>query len=689
MNIFESKKKYRDIEKVIDDRFRILIVIVSVLFLVLTYTLFGIQVKSNDYYIDQLEKTNSEIIVSSQPPRGVIYDRNHNVIVGNKPIYTIKYDKPSWMGVYDKRELEMAYAIADVIEMSTSKLQKRDIMDAFIRVHPDLAFAKLTDEERNSLLSLDDRHKLIRSRLTDEDLAIFKDEDYEAIAIFTEMNRGYRSQTKIIKNDGVTETEYAIMSEKETEFSGIVTSIDWVRYYPYDELMRGILGRVTTQNQGIPYELKNLYQTLGYDLDSRVGTINSLESEYEFFLNSVESETLRNDSGLYEVLREAKGGNDIVLSLDMELTQRIADAMDEMLIDASKYINSKYMDRAYVMISDPRTGEILAMVSRRLEVIDGKQVLKDNSYGLTTASVLAGSTVKPAFLAAAMDAGVVSPGDKKLDECIKIAATPEKCSWSRTLGTLNDLEALYQSSNSYMFKTVLEWAGGNYVENQAININQETFKILRKYYNEFGLGMETNIDVPKEDLGYKNLNGSLPGFLMDLSIGQYDQYTVAQLSQYINTIANGQYKMQPRLLKDVYSPSNTNPLTESIYDFEPKIDSVINIEQEYIDRVRYGMKFTASKKNQLLRDLIGYMPNPAAKTGTAEGFYDTDGDGNINTEHIFISKAFIAFAPYDNPDMALVVVIPNVSYLDGRAYEYPARETLVQEVTKIYYELYE
>jgi len=694
MGMFDSRYDNRDVEKTITNRYRIFIAVVAVLFLVLSVKQYTIQVTNGPIYSEQLEKSNSEVTTTPQPPRGVIYDRNYNIIVGNKPVYTIKYDKPSYMGVYDSRELEYAYKIAELIDMPTNKLQSRDIKDFYIREYNKEALSKLTSEERSSLMSVDEKYALIRSRLTDEDLSVFTDTDYEAIALFTEMNRGFRSQTKIIKNVDVTENEYSIMSEKETDFPGIITSIDWVRYYPYGNLMRGILGKVSSTSQGVPSEYKDEYQALGYDLDTRVGSVNSLEAEFEMFLNSVEGQTLSNDSGLYEVITEAKGGNDLVFTIDMELTQRLSDAIDDILLDASQYPNSKYMDKAYVMITNPQTGEIISMVARRMKENDqGEKYFEDFSYALTTSlgSVLAGSTVKPAFLAAAMDAGVISPGDRKLDECIKIAATPQKCSWRSGLGVLNDIQALYQSSNSYMFKTVLEWAGGTYIEDKAIRIDPNTFSELRKYYNEFGLGMETDIDIPNEEIAYMDLNGSLPGFLMDLSIGQYDQYTVAQLSQYITTLANGEFKMKPRLLKEVYTPSNTEPLKDQLYSFTPIADSAINIDQKYIDRVRYGMRYSADPNSQLVGKLIDYIPEPAVKTGTSEGFYYVDegnGQGYLITDHVFISEAFMAFAPYSNPDMAMIIVIPNVRYLDGDEYKYPAREKITKEVTRIYYEMY-
>lgn len=71
---------------------------------------------------------------------------------------------------------------------------------------------------------------------------------------------------------------------------------------------------------------------------------------------------------------------------------------------------------------------------------------------------------------------------------------------------------------------------------------------MRYYFGQFGLGVKTGIDLPNESAGQIG-RGNQPGFLLDLSIGQYDTYTPLQLAQYVSTIANGGYRMQPQVVK--------------------------------------------------------------------------------------------------------------------------------------------
>ena len=140
-------------------------------------------------------------------------------------------------------------------------------------------------------------------------------------------------------------------------------------------------------------------------------------------------------------------------------------------------------------------------------------------------------------------------------------------------------------------------------------------------YASFGLGVKTGIDLPVESLGYTGTS-TLPGHLLDFSIGQYDTYTPIQLSQYINTIANGGSRLKPYLLKEVYSPSANKDETfgELIYASEKEVLGTVDIEKKYLDRVRLGF-------NQVVTDGLGYgymgnYTNSSGKTGTSQSFIE-------------------------------------------------------------------
>lgn len=176
-------------------------------------------------------------------------------------------------------------------------------------------------------------------------------------------------------------------------------------------------------------------------------------------------------------------------------------------------------------------------------------------------------------------------------------------------------------------------------------------------YAEFGLGIKTGIDLPVESLGYMGTS-KLPGHLLDFSIGQYDTYTPIQLSQYINTIANGGKRLKPYLLKEVYNASETGDKLGSLtYKAETKVISSLSVEEKYINRVREG--FSSVVQYGLGYGYMGNYTLSAGKTGTSQSFIDTNEDGKVDTETI--TSSFVGYSPSENPKMSIVVVSPDVS----------------------------
>ena len=115
------------------------------------------------------------------------------------------------------------------------------------------------------------------------------------------------------------------------------------------------------------------------------------------------------------------------------------------------------------------------------------------------------------------------------------------------------------------------------------------------------------------------------GLLLDFSIGQYDNYTPIQVSQYINTIANNGTRMTPYLYKGLYGDTSS-------YDQNKKELNKVKTEQKYMDRVHEG--FRAVMTYGLGNGYINETYKPAGKTGTSQSFVDTDDDKKVDTETI-------------------------------------------------------
>ena len=368
INKIKKYKKYDqdEIASVINKRYKVLTVFIFILFCILGSSLYYVQVVKSDYYKEQLKVLSQVIIDGGSSARGRIYDRNGRVIVDNKAVKTIYYKKQ--IGTKTSEEVVMAYKIANTIDLKYDKLNDYDLKNFWIINNPRAAKQKITDEEWKQLderkLTLDDIEKYKIERVTKEDLKDYNETDKKAAYIYYLMNNGYYYSEKIIKNEDVTDEEYAYIAEGNDDLKGFGTKLDWERSYPYGETFRTLLGNVSSSSNGLPAELKDSYLAIGYSMSDRVGT-SYLEYQYESILRGTKSKYTIGDNNEYVVLEEGKRGNDIVISIDIELQKAIEKIVSEELVYTrvnDKYAN--YFDRAFVVISDPNTGEILAMASR-------------------------------------------------------------------------------------------------------------------------------------------------------------------------------------------------------------------------------------------------------------------------------------------------------------------------------------
>src|SRR5699024_1324552 len=110
---------------------------------------------------------------------------------------------------------------------------------------------------------------------------------------------------------------------------------------------------------------------------------------------------------------------------------------------------------------------------------------------------------------------------------------------------------------------------------------------LRNNFNQLGLGVETGIDYPSESIGVVGSNPN-PGLMMDYAIGQYDSYTAMQLVQYASTIANGGYRVKPKLVNAIHYPSTQNELSGVYQQVDTEILNEIQMTESELKRVQTG-----------------------------------------------------------------------------------------------------
>lgn len=677
-----KKHKCNDkhLDEIMNRRFGLIIVLLISIYLVIGCRLFNLQILKNSEYNDKLAMATEKTIESTSAPRGRIYDRNHKLLVDNEGIKTIYYKKQN--GITTKEEIELAYEVSNNIDIDYSKIDDNKLKDFYYKSHYKECRKKITDEEwdlyNKRKLNDKDIDKLIYERLDDE-ISEYTDSDKKAAYIYYLMNKGYSYAEKVIKNSDVTDAEYAYISENIDNLKGFNTKLDWERIYLYGDTFKSILGNVSSNTQGIPSELSKEYLKRGYTLDDRVG-ISYLEYQYEDYLRGTKAKYRLLSDNSYELVSEGKRGNDIVLTIDIELQKYLEEVLSNEVLNAKGEPGTQYYNRSFAIVSDPNTGEILAMAGKQAVLKDGYYQIVDYTPGIVTLPVTPGSVVKGASMMVGYKYGAIDIGTVLNDECIKIKDTPLKCSW-QTMGSIDDVYALQNSSNVYQYKIAIKVGNGSYEYNQGLALDESAFDKYREMYAEFGLGEKTGIDLPVESLGFMG-KSRLPGHLLDFSIGQYDTYTPIQLSQYINTIANNGVRLKPYLLKEVYKPSDSGDTFGSlIYKANVTELGKLSVEKKYIDRVREG--FSAVVTRGLGYGYMGNYTNSAGKTGTSQSFIDTDGDGKVDTETI--TSSFVGYSPSDNPKMSIVVVSPDISVPDSTTYGV-TRNISAQVVNK-YFEL--
>ncbi len=687
INKYKYLSRRIDFSILVEKRYKILIGIICFFMSILFIKLFYMQIIEKDTYQKNLKKLTQNIIEGDSTPRGRIYDRNGKVIVDNKAVKTIYYKKNQ--GVKHEDEVKIAYKVARYIDVDYSELTENMLREFWVISNPKKAKEKIKDKEWQKLkerkINVDDIYKYKLKRVTNSELDSFDEEGKEAAYIYYLMNKGYSYAEKAIKKKDVTDKEYAIIAEKHKQIPGFNIKLDWERDYKYGNVLKTVMGKVSSSEVGVPSDFADHYTKLGYKLTDRVGT-SYLEYQYNEYLTGKKAKYEILDDGSYKQIEAGSRGNDIVLTIDIELQQAVEDILTEELLYAKKEPYTGVFDKSFVIITEPSTGEILAMAGKQVVSDDnGGYKVIDYSPGVITTSVTPGSVVKGASHTVGYNTGALTIGERRNDACIKIAATPLKCSL-HSYGNIDDLQALKYSSNTYQFHTAIKVGKGSYAYDQPLSLDKSAFDTYRNTFKQFGLGTKTEIDLPNEALGYKGDN-TVSGQLLDFSIGQYDTYTPIQISQYISTIANDGKRIQPHLLKEVFKSSTKKPLTKSLYKFKTKVLNEVETKPEYLERVKEGFK----QVMQVGGTGHGYIEDAkmaAGKTGTSESFVDTDGDGKIDKETI--TTNFAAYAPYDNPKVTFTVISPDVA-VDRLDYITMSKvnKRITTKVSQKYFEFYQ
>lgn len=609
------------------------------IFCVFLIRILYLNIYKNNYYNTLLNKKVNNIVYGSSAPRGRILDRNGKILVDNIGIKTLFYSKVHGISVND--EIEIAKKLASILDFEFSS--NKDVLKENWLLFNNNGDDLITDEERELLkkrkLTANDIKIMKYERITEDMVGSLTDLDKEAAFIYNKMNSGYSFNKKMLYKNIDSEEYSKIVLES---VPGISIEMIWERVYPYGDILKDIFGTIgSIQEENLDKYLNN-----GYEVSDIVG-ISYLEYQYENYLKGEKAIYELSKSNTLKLIKEEKRGNDLVLSIDIEVQKKLESIIKEQILIAKNYLYTDYFSETYSIVGDPNTGEIIAMSGQKLVDLNEK-IFKNVNTNLINTSYTVGSIVKMATLSTGYKYGVVDIGTKMRDACVKLYQVPIKCSY-QDLGFVDDLKAISKSSNYYQFKIALGLTDNIYKYNMKLDTTKEHFDKFRNVFKEYGLGSLTDIDLPNETIGIIGGNTSSDLFL-NLSIGQYDTYTPVELFQYINTVASLGKKRKPSLMKNIVFEDKI--IKENNY----QIVSKVNLETKYLERLKEAMN--EATKTGTARNYINNIYNPAGKTGTSETFIDTDNDKIMDTKTI--SLGFVGFAPFDNPSYSIVVLSPNL-----------------------------
>ena len=590
--------------------------------------------------------TASETVTAS---RGIITDRNGKVLVSNRLAYTLVVDKSS----FGKDEAALNDAIWQLIQLCQEQgVTWNDTLPMTTGSSPQLTSKSLTESFREYL----DDNKLPTDGGSAEVLAAMR-KLYKVDDSYTD------AQARLIVGvryelDG--RSSYTFAEDVSTELLGRITdgkyrgvTIKTAAARVYNtKLAAHILGTVGAiwQEEWRSDESTGYvgYADKGYNMNDLVGK-DGVEKAFEEYLHGKDGKRLitTDENGkitgeLYT--REPQPGGTVALTIDIDLQQVVEDTLASTIqgmID--KDSNERGGAAAVIQVG---TGEVLAMASYPtydLETFnqDYDELVKDERlpmFNRATQGVYApGSTFKLCTSVAALEEGIITPSTIIEDKGIyTYYVDPQPMCWiwrqaHTTHGRINVSQAIVDSCN-YFYYEVGRLTG---------------IKKLDEYATAFGLGQSTGIEIgdvsgvlASPEWAEAHDREWTDGQTITAAIGQsYNLFTPLQLANYVATLVSGGEHYEAHLLKNVKSYDNSRVI--DVYGKGPLND--LNISDSTMAAVTKGMHDLTydSLRSAFSRCVV----EAGAKTGSAQ----------VGTD--IANGTFVAYAPYDDPEIAIAIVV--------------------------------
>lgn len=642
-------------------RLNLLFSIVILLFMAIIGRLLYMQVLNKDFYETKLASA-SKTKVTTSSARGEIYDASGKPLVENTVKQVVSFTRNNKMTAADLKET--AKKLLAYVGVTSPTLTDRQLADYYLadqdvykKAVESLPREKRLDSDGNRLSESELYNNAVDSVQASQ-LNYTEDEKKE-IYLFSQLNAVGNFATGTIATDPLNDSQVAVIASISKEMPGISISTSWDRKV-LETSLSSIVGSVSSEKAGLPAEEAEAYLKKGYSLNDRVGT-SYLEKQYEETLQgkrSVKEIHLDKYGNMESVdtIEEGSKGNNIKLTIDLAFQ----DSVDALL---KSYFNSelgnggaKYSEGVYAVALNPKTGAVLSMSGLKHDLKTGE--LTPDSLGTVTNVFVPGSVVKAATISSGWENGVLSGNQTLTDQPIVFQGSAPIYSWYKlAYGSfpITAVEALEYSSNAYMVQTALGIMGQTYQPNMFVGTsNLETaMGKLRATFGEYGLGAATGIDLPDESTGFVPKEYSFANYITN-AFGQFDNYTPMQLAQYVATIANDGVRVAPRIVEGIYGNNDKGGLGDLIQQLQPTEMNKVNISESDMAILHQGFYQVSHGTSPLTTGRAfsdGATVSISGKTGTGESYVAGGQEAN-NTNAV-------AYAPTENPQIAVAVVFPH------------------------------
>ncbi|WP_411735426.1 peptidoglycan D,D-transpeptidase FtsI family protein [Paenibacillus sp. M2] len=464
---------------------------------------------------------------------------------------------------------------------------------------------------------------------------------------------------RLVKSDLSTK-EIAFFMEKKADYPGVMVLEENIRKYDPDGVAVQVVG-YTREFKRAPDSIAKYKAIregastqrdpgLVYHEEEKVG-FDGLELQYQ--------EELRGRSGYQSIDIDARNlpdgtmlqtppekGYSLVSTINKEIQMAAQEAITDELRRLPKAITG------YAVAMEVDTGNVVAMASMpdydpndwdydKIKYVFRNGTTEsfppnDAKPSRAESVVLLGSVIKPLSVLIGLKEGLFTAGQTYHDQGYAVLGKDGrqvKNSHSAYNGSITARRAIEKSSNAFMIDMVGKRLLSKYGSEKGIDV-------WHKHMQEFGLGVSTGVDLPNEFLGrleYTNKDESVLTRLAFASFGQQAKYTTMQLAQYTTMLANKGKRMEPHLVKEIRDADGN-----VVKEIKPKVLNEVDFADAHWNEVHKGMVTKVSSFD-------GFPYDYARKTGTSE-----QGTGPNKKEN----GVFIAFAPRDNPKLAVAVVVP-------------------------------